>query len=188
MLNKTFPQDSFYRSLQICYTYLEGPGVGNTLCIQTADSCAYQLNKIHGRSSGYSADVCNDIETCRQVLLDFDYTTSEIDKLCFRKFWNGAECKTPRPGSSECGGWVNKSRLEIESIGADCSDVEPCAKGFCRIAPFEFFSVPEVTFPYYPECSSDETLLTSGTSLDIALSQALKFTMILSTWFALTMR
>ncbi len=139
----------------VCHTFSEGPGTGNTLCFQGANSCAYQLRDTHDFTTEAAVGVCSTLAVCRATLPTLGYTTAEIDKMCYRRFWNGEECfSAPLKERFECGGFVDyETRSEIEVYIPDCSDVQPCAKGHCHIQPYEYTN-PDPTLHYYPQCNA----------------------------------
>ena len=138
----------------VCYQYVDGPGVGNEICIQAANSCSLQLKDIHGESTEGAVSICNDLDICRSTLPSLGYSAEDIDRLCYRRYWNGQECFSPIVdlGDLGCRGDFTEDRSELEVMTADCSDVEPCAKGRCWIQPF-IYDTPDVVSFYYPECS-----------------------------------
>jgi len=135
-----------------CHEYIDGPGAGSTICIQTSNSCAYQLREFHEFSTEFAVETCSDLDMCRESLPNLGYSTEDTERLCFRRFWNGRECFSKPAYLDECRGTIDRNRTEIEVAWPDCSDVEPCAMATCRIQPYDYTTPDDISL-YYTECT-----------------------------------
>ena len=122
------------------------------MCLQPGNSCSLQMKDLHFFSTEQSVATCTNLELCRGMLPGLGYTPEEVDRLCYRRFWNNKECFAPMDWAS-CGGYVDDQRLELQTLAPDCSDVDPCATSSCRIQPFEH-TTPDPLIILYPKCAS----------------------------------